>query len=170
MQNFEWQTVWCTPWFQFCLPHSLHRQHRADRMQLKTEFRWENTTRFSQEGGGGRGKEQGHSLMQPAEGAAYTYKYKRACNGSCRGFLRFLSQISHFPKTISKLPWTYLWYSHPVLSSCSNKTIFYCLQIQTLKVSLFCPGSGMGKRVKINSLKNSFPERVTCIPKQPSFA
>lgn len=107
-------------------------------------------------------------MTQPAEGAAYTYKYKQACNGSCKGSCDFCHNFT-LSKTISKLPWTKLWYSHSVLSSCSNNTIFYCPQVQHSNCHFSAPDTGMGKRVQINSFKNSFPERVTCIPKQPSF-
>lgn len=139
MQNFEWQTAWCTPWFQFCLPHSFTDSIELIECNWKHNLDGKNTTRFSQEGGGGGGKNKDIAWCSQQRAQLTHIRVKEPAMEAVRVPAIFCHKFRIFQNHI-QAPVDITLYSHPVLSSCSNKTIFYCLQIQSLKVSLFCPG------------------------------
>lgn len=50
--------------------------------------------------GAGEGEGQGRGLLQTAEGAVYTYKYKQAFTGSWKGFCDFCQKFRIFKNHI----------------------------------------------------------------------
>lgn len=125
-----------------------NRQHQADKMQLKHSLAGKIRHVFPGSGGGEGGKGRSMAWFRQQRAQLTHVSIKEPSLGAVRAPEIFVINFT-FSKGISKLQGTKLCCSHSVLSSWSSTIIFYCPQVQPLKLPLLHPGSSMGKRMKI---------------------
>lgn len=121
-----------------------NRQHQADKMQLKHSLAGKIRHVFPGSGGGGGGKGRSMAWFRQQRAQLTHVSIKEPSLGAVRAPEFFVINFT-FSKGISKLPGTKLCCSHSVLSSWSSKIIFYCPQVQPLKLPLLHPWLQHGK-------------------------